>query len=161
MTLLNEILNYIAVDDRLVTCGQPSIEHFKLAKSEGFEVIIDLAPTDPRYSIENEVGLLSQLGLEYHHIPVAWDRPTKEDYFLFKKSMAEAKDKKLMIHCAANYRVSAFYSIYAMEEGRWDENQADKFLALVWESDPDWVLNDVWRTFIETNREKLDVREES
>ena len=46
----------------------------------------------------------------------------------------------LLIHCAANYRVSAFYSRYAIDTGRWSQAQADEFMVSVWQPDehPPW-----------------------
>jgi hypothetical protein len=48
--------------------------------------------------------------------------------------------RKLLIHSAANCRVSAFYSEYARETGLWSVQEADKFVKSIWNPDdyPGW-----------------------
>jgi hypothetical protein len=45
---------------------------------------------------------------------------------------ANAK-RKVHVHCAANYRVSAFYSLYALERGLCTEDQAERLVRDVWD----------------------------
>ncbi|MEZ4518188.1 MAG: hypothetical protein R3C44_15660 [Chloroflexota bacterium] len=54
--------------------------------------------------------------------------------------MDRLQDEKLFIHCAANYRVTAFYSLYALKHLGWSESQAAAFRARVWGIDryPAW-----------------------
>jgi hypothetical protein len=54
------------------------------------------------------------------------------------------EDRKVHVHCAANYRVSAFYSLYALRKGRIDEKEADAIVRDVW--DP--AEHPVWAAFI-------------
>jgi protein tyrosine phosphatase (PTP) superfamily phosphohydrolase (DUF442 family) len=48
--------------------------------------------------------------MEYVHIGVDWNKPTREDVEQFFKVMDANQDKDILIHCAANYRASAFYT---------------------------------------------------
>src|SRR5262245_39770568 len=52
------IYNYRKVDDRLITGGQPREKQFRDAANEGFTAVINLAPYDERYSIDDEPGLV-------------------------------------------------------------------------------------------------------
>ena len=47
----SEIFNFRQIDDRLVTAGQPSEEQLGSMAAEGFEVVINIAPIDRRYSL--------------------------------------------------------------------------------------------------------------
>ena len=47
-------------------------------------------------------------------------------------TLDELGDKKVLIHCAANYRVSAFYSLYAMKRLDWSEEKADALVGSLW-----------------------------
>ena len=58
--------------------------------------------------------------------------------------MQEQSDGKTLIHCAANFRVTAFYSLYALRHLGWSESQADAFRASVWQGS-DYPI---WETFI-------------
>ena len=40
--------------------------------------------------------------------------------------------KKIIVHCAANYRVSAFYAIFAHRNLGWSEKEAREHIASLW-----------------------------
>jgi hypothetical protein len=41
-------------------------------------------------------------------------------------------DQKVHVHCAANYRVSAFYGLYAQRNGLCTEAEASELMQGVW-----------------------------
>ena len=127
-----DILNFHRVDERIITGGQPTEAQLAAAAEEGVQVVINLATLDPRYSLDDEGGLVSGLGLEYHHIPVDWEKPLESDFEAFAGLMRQAGAKRVLIHCAANYRVTAFYALYGMRALGWSEDQADRFRAVIW-----------------------------
>jgi len=139
-----DIYNYRKVDEQIITGGQPSQEHLRGAADEGFRTVINLAPINPRYSLDDEPGLVRSLGMTYHHIPIDWDHPTASDFAAFEELMQALPAEKTLIHCAANFRVSAFYSLYAQKHLGWSEAQADEFRASIWQGS-DYP---VWETFI-------------
>ena len=112
---IEEIRNYVALSGGLATGGQPSEEQIQELAQAGFELIINLGLLDPRYCLEDEVGLVRSLGMEYHHIPVNFQAPTIEDLTQFFTVMQAAAGKRIFVHCAANYRVSSFVSLYPGE----------------------------------------------
>ena len=57
--------------------------------------------------------------MAYHHIPVEWEQPQASDFVAFETIMSQLPASKTLIHCAANYRVTAFYSLYAMKHQGW------------------------------------------
>jgi protein tyrosine phosphatase (PTP) superfamily phosphohydrolase (DUF442 family) len=126
------IRNYRRVDDRIATGGQPTAEQLRSAAAEGFATVINLATLSPRYSLEDEAGLVESLGMTYCHIPVEWDQPTPEDFAAFEKAMHDLAPGRTLIHCAANFRVTAFYSLYAMKHLGWTEARAEEFRASIW-----------------------------
>jgi uncharacterized protein (TIGR01244 family) len=139
-----EIYNYRKVNDQFITAGQPTEDHMRAAAAEGFRTVINLAPIDPRYSLDDELGLAQSLGMTYHHIPVAWDNPTVDDFAAFEQVMNQLPAAKTLIHCAANFRVTAFYSLYALKHLGWSTTQADEFRASIWQGS-DYP---VWEAFI-------------
>ena len=128
-----DIRNYYKVDERVITGGQPTDGQIRAAAEEGVQVLINLATIDPRYSLDDEAGLAQSVGLEYHHIPVVWEQPTPADFDAFVEVMRQTQDKRKLIHCAANYRVTAFYALYAMQELGWSEEQAGALRAIMWQ----------------------------
>ena len=119
MMSTQEIYNYRKVDDRLITGGQPSEEQLKSAADEGVKTVINLATINPRYSLEDEEGLVRSLGMTYYHIPVDWENPQESDFEAFEGVVKQLAEEKTLVHCAANFRVTAFYSLYAMKHLGW------------------------------------------
>lgn len=145
------IRNYRKVDEQFSTGGQPSEEQLRSAAQDGFQAVINLATINPRYSLPDEPGLVQSLGMDYHHIPVEWENPKPEDFEAFDKLMQTLGDKKTLIHCAANFRVTAFYSLYAMKHLGWSEAQADEFRASVWTGSS----YPIWEEFIRQMKTRL------
>jgi protein tyrosine phosphatase (PTP) superfamily phosphohydrolase (DUF442 family) len=144
------IFNYIRINEFFSTSGQPSKEQFEKIKEDGFEVVIDLAPVDyERYSIKDEKSILRNLNLEYIHIPVDFKKPTIEDFEAFEFALMNCNGKKIWIHCAANYRVTVFFSIWAEKNLGWTKQQSKELIDSIWKSDPDWKMGEVWEKFID------------
>ena len=138
------IYNYRRVDDQTATAGQPTEEQLKGAANEGFRTVINLATLDDRGALADEAGLVRSLGMAYHHIPVVWSNPTEEDFTAFEEAMGQAAGSKALIHCAANFRVTAFYSLYALKHLGWSEAQADAFRASIWQGSD----HPIWERFV-------------
>ncbi len=139
-----EIFNYVKVNDQLSTAGQPTEDQLRDAAAEGFTTIINLAPVNPPYTPPDEAGLARELGLTYVYIPVAWNNPTDADFAAFEQAMDEMTGGRTLIHCAANFRVTAFYSLYAQKRLGWSAAEADAFRAQIW-AGSDYP---VWEAFI-------------
>lgn len=109
---MNDILNHIKINELISTSGQPSPEQFKNIKEEGFEVVINLALHNASNAIENEDIVVTDLQMAYFHIPVDFENPKKEQVKLFLNTLQALGANKVWVHCALNYRVSAFMYIY-------------------------------------------------
>ena len=60
-------------------------------------------------------------------------------------------ESRTLLHCAANFRVSAFYGLYAVKHLGWSVEQAEAFRAPIWESS-DYP---VWEAFISRLQERF------
>jgi uncharacterized protein (TIGR01244 family) len=140
----SDIYNYRQVNDRLITAGQPTEEQLKVAAEEGVTTVINLATINPPYSLPDEAGLVRSLGMSYHHIPVEWGNPQESDFQAFERVMQAQPAGKTLIHCAANFRVTAFYALYALKHLGWTEAQAEEFRASIWQGS-DYPI---WEEFI-------------
>lgn len=109
---MDEILNYIKINENLSTSGQPRAEQFKLIKEAGFEVVINLALHNASNAIENEDIVVTNLGLSYFHIPVDFENPKVEQASIFLNTLLGLKNKKVWLHCALNYRATVFTYLY-------------------------------------------------
>lgn len=144
-----DIFNFIAISNRVGTGGQPTREQFEAARDEGYQAVINLAPHDAEnFAMPDEKRVLAELGLEDHHIPVVWTDPKPEQFAAFCAAMDQIGDRKVLVHCAANYRVTEFFSSYAIKHLGWSLAQADALVTRVWESNPKYRMDDTWRTYI-------------
>ncbi len=109
---MNKILNFIKINELISTSGQPKIEEFEFIAKEGFEVVINLAVSKTSNALENEDKIASSLNMSYIHIPVDFENPKISDLKLFLNILQALGANKVWIHCAKNYRVSAFMYVY-------------------------------------------------
>jgi len=146
MTELSDIKNFRQVNPRLFTSGQPTEEQLILLRDSGVEVVINLGlHDDPSYSLKDERGSVLSLGMEYIHIPVDFKHPTREDLRKFIAAMHAHENQHVLVHCAANYRVSAFLGIYLHKVKGWSKEDAFAQLYSL------WTPNAVWKKFILVN----------
>jgi protein tyrosine phosphatase (PTP) superfamily phosphohydrolase (DUF442 family) len=148
---IETIRGFLSLSDKLATAGQPSEEQIRELAAEGFELVINLGLLDPRYCLKDEAGLVRALGMEYCHIPVDFQAPGSEDLRCFFQAMDASNGKKVFVHCAANYRVSSFISLYGQVKFGWSVEQAEEHIGRLWKPDK------IWRGFIEASRKELGV----
>ena len=146
------IFNFVAISDRIATAGQPTQEQFEAARDDGYQVVVNLLPNTQGNALKDEDRIIRSLGLEYQYIPVVWTNPRREDFDTFCDTMKNLGDKKVLIHCAMNLRVTAFFSSYAMKDLGWSRADADALMARVWDIEPKYKDNATWRAFIQSIR---------
>ena len=143
---LEDIRNFLQVDARLATAGQPTVEQLREIAEAGYRAVINLGLLDPRYCLPDEAALAASLGLAYHHIPVQFDSPRREEFDAFAAVMDASADRPTFVHCAANYRVSAFVALYGELRWGWTPAAADAHIRRV------WAPNETWQAFLATMR---------
>jgi protein tyrosine phosphatase (PTP) superfamily phosphohydrolase (DUF442 family) len=150
---IDEIRNFVVLSESLGTGGQPTVEQMQAVASEGYAVVINLDVPNSRYAIADEPGLVTSLGMTYHNIAVDFANPTVADLRRFVDTMDVNVGKKVLVHCAANYRVSTFTALYGQLRWGWSEAEADAHIHRLWEP------NEVWATFINAARHELAISE--
>jgi protein tyrosine phosphatase (PTP) superfamily phosphohydrolase (DUF442 family) len=109
----------------------------------GFQTVINLGlHDDRRYALPDESGTVQSLGMAYVHIPVQFAAPTPTDLQRFFAAMDAHQGKKVWVHCAANFRVTAFLGLYRTLRQGWDTTSAFALMNDVWKPD------EVWSRFI-------------
>lgn len=146
---VTDIIGYLRIDEHLATSGQPTTEELEALAREGTEVVINLAlHDDPRYSLRDEAGSVAALGMTYVHIPVKFDAPTEADLDAFFAAMSRHRGRRMLVHCAANKRVTAFLGLYRVIVEKCDTERAFAPMREIWEP------NAAWAPFIEAMLEK-------
>jgi uncharacterized protein (TIGR01244 family) len=144
----------VQIDDRVATSGQPTAAQLKSAAMDGVQVVINLVPGDSQNVLPREAEIVKAAGMAYYHVPVSWQNPQESDFEKFAAALKESSGRKVLIHCAANYRATAFYSVYALQELKWTAEQADQLMAHFWKPGE----YPVWDNFIQRLRENIAAR---
>ena len=117
-------------------CRRPQLaDAILVAHADGNLALHD----DPRYSLADEAGCVRGLGMDYVHIPVQFSAPTEENLRAFVAAMDAHRGKTILVHCAANYRVTAFAGLYRVLREGWTMEKAFEPMRTVWEPDPVWT----------------------
>jgi protein tyrosine phosphatase (PTP) superfamily phosphohydrolase (DUF442 family) len=143
---MNSILNYHFINERLASSGQPLAEEIQSIAGAGYEAVINLAmPYSPNV-LEDEGFRVISLGLDYYHIPVPWEAPTQAHLQRFYALMQMLEGHKVWVHCALNYRASAFLYQYHRRILGLPEEQA-KAVTL-----PEWQPDEIWQAFLQVEQ---------
>lgn len=106
-----QMVNTLIPDEKLVVGGQPTVDDLKLLHSLGVKQVVNLRGTAEENHFD-EARLLSELGVDYHTIPVT-------DISTFTKECAAklkdilALNQPTLIHCATGNRVGALITLHA------------------------------------------------
>jgi protein tyrosine phosphatase (PTP) superfamily phosphohydrolase (DUF442 family) len=145
---LASIYNYRRISDRIGTSGMPTEAQLAEIARAGFEVVINLDQLNSKYALPNERETVESLGMTYLQIPVVWETPTHENMIQFLAAMDQYADKRVFVHCVANYRASAFIAFYRISRlGDPPAEALANLMAL-------WQPNETWQKFIESELAK-------
>ena len=147
---LEEINNYLRVDDRLGTSGQPLASQFAAIHEAGYQTLINLATPDSKGAVPNEGEIVTSFGMTYVHIPVVWTSPRVADWEQFA-GLLNASDRRIHAHCVVNMRVSAFTFLYRVVHQNIDPAEAKSLMEQIWTPDG------VWEEFVDEILSKHDV----
>lgn len=139
---IESVFNYLPIDGRLCTSGQPTEQQFANIQGAEYTQVINLAPHATENALSDEASLLAKLGLRYIHIQVDFKNPTEKDFEQFASTMQAIAQEKVWVHCAANMRVSAFLYRYRCAVLGADPDTARRYLEKIWEP------FGVWKDFI-------------
>lgn len=148
--MLDDIYNFLPLTDTLLSSGMPTAGQMVEVSKSDVKLVINLAMPSSEKALQNEPDLVKSLGMEYIGIPVEWENPTRQNLEDFMDSMDANKEKKILVHCQANYRATGFITLYRILRLGWNKENAFKDLSRIWN------LNDypVWKKFVEDNLTK-------
>jgi protein tyrosine phosphatase (PTP) superfamily phosphohydrolase (DUF442 family) len=156
-TGVSQIFNYHEYSEHLLSAGQPTAAQFADVKAAGVELVINLAPASSPDAISNEGEIVRQLEMDYVHIPVDWEKPPVADVEKFLDVMDGYAGRRVLVHCYANARASAFVYLYRVLRAGHDEPAAHATMAEIWDLNPGYELHTVaqWQELIKTSRVAL------
>ena len=135
---MSSIYNFKQVSDLLACAGQPREGQLQSIADDGYKVVINLGLADSKYALADEAALVAKLGLTYHHLPIIFDDPQLSELIDFIRLMNEYSHQKTLVHCAANYRASAFTGLYLFSADILNQNEMQDFIEEIWQPDGTW-----------------------
>ena len=148
---IDDSYNFRRLDERLTTSGLVSAEQLRDLRRQGYNAVINLLPSSSEHAVPNEASIVTDQGIDYVHIPVDFDAPTHDDFDAFSAAMDEHEGQVVHVHCAANFRVSAFYGLYALSKGLCTVEEADALVQDLWNP----ADHPAWASFISVERARL------
>ena len=145
--MFEDIYNFLALSENLFSGGMPNHEQLTAAAQRGVEMVINLAPHEVSNALPGETELVTSLGMQYINIPVIWTTPTKDGLDRFMDIMDESQDKKILVHCQANFRATAFVALYRILRQGWNADDAMAGMHKIWDAE-DYPI---WKMFSEEN----------
>ena len=142
---LQPIYNYRRISDRIGTSGMPTEAQLADIARAGFEVVINLDQLDSRHALPDERMVVEATGMTYCQIPVVWEHPTHENLANFFAAMEQYRDRRVFVHCVANYRATVFMTLYGILRLDWPREEAMNRLRQMWQQP-----NEIWQHFIES-----------
>jgi protein tyrosine phosphatase (PTP) superfamily phosphohydrolase (DUF442 family) len=125
----------------------PKADQLADAAQRGIQIVINLAPHSAADALPDEYELVKSLGMQYINIPVIWTTPTKDGLDRFIAIMDENQAKKILVHCQANFRATAFVALYRILRHGWEPKDAIEEMQKIWDAE-DYPI---WKMFIEEN----------
>lgn len=140
---LADIRAFRLVTPTLATAGQPTPGQFAAVARAGYRLVVNLARPDSPDAVADEAERWAALGLPYLALPVDFKDPRAEDFARFRTLLDAHRDQPVFVHCAYNWRVSAFVFLYRVLVEGVAREHARRDLEAVWTPD------EVWSRFIE------------
>ena len=143
------MISFLRIHENLVTAGQPQAVHFPVLAKAGYDTVINLAMPNSSNYLPDEAQLCAQNGLRYVALPVEWKNPTENNLREFFAQMETLKNRKTLVHCALNMRVSVFVFLYRVIQLGESVEVASQDLRRIWQPD------EIWNAFAQKMQDAL------
>ena len=144
---MKEIYNYLYLTEKLSSSGMPKAEQVDAIAQAGVQAVVNLATERSEGALKNEKELVEARGMEYIHIPVEWDGPTRQNLDDFMNAMDAHRDDHVLVHCQANFRATGFLTLYRVLRLGWKKEDAFQDLRKIWNPEK----FPIWQKFIDEN----------
>lgn len=123
-SLRDDVPRIMCVDDRFATGGQPTDAAFAKLAANGYRVVLNLRTPSEGVDLGHEREAVEKSGMRYIGIPVDAAAPGVEQVDEFLKTVKNADNQPIFIHCGSANRAGAFLMIYRAVEQGWPVEKA-------------------------------------
>ena len=149
----SNIKNFLRINDKICTGGQPSLDDLARLKADGVKAVINLRQSSEFNAVE-EAAKAKELGLLYFHIPFDGANPKPEAADEIQKVMDDPANRPMFIHCTTANRVGGFWMIYRVLKDGWKLEEAEEEAKKVGMRTP--ALRDFALEYIRAHEKKAD-----
>lgn len=100
----------------LSASGQPDSEAFKGFAKNGYKAVIDLRGRDEKRGLD-EPRVVEELGMTYIPLPIEGADSISYDNAILLKSLIDAQQGPVLVHCASGNRVGALLALIESLDG--------------------------------------------
>lgn len=133
-----DAMNTRAVFDDLWTSGQLSAADIARLPELDIAAVVNLAVPTSSNALHGEAELITRLGMSYMQIPVPWEQPELHHLRQFFGVLDALAGQRVWVHCAMNYRVSAFVYLYRRLRRGEPEGDARYPMSTIWKPNATW-----------------------
>lgn len=122
--LRDDIPRIMCPDERFATGGQPVDAAFPKLAAHGYRVVLNLRTPSEGVDLAHERQAVEKAGMRFVSIPVDPEAPTVEQVDEFLRTVRNADNQPMFIHCGSGNRAGAFWMIYRAVEQGWPADKA-------------------------------------
>lgn len=123
-SLRDHVPRILCLDDRFATGGQPTDAAFPKLAAFGYRVVLNLRTASEGVDLGREREAVEKSGMRYVNIPIDSAAPRVEQVDEFLRTVKNADNQPMFIHCGSGNRVGAFWMIYRAVEQGWPDDRA-------------------------------------
>jgi uncharacterized protein (TIGR01244 family) len=119
---LSQLPSHIAVDSRFHVSAQPTAEALVKLPAAGVRTVINLRPAGEAPHLD-EKSVVEKAGMQYRSLPIDGAAGlTRDNVVAFDRLLTEAREGKVLLHCASGNRVGAMMALRA----RWIQGKSSE-----------------------------------
>jgi protein tyrosine phosphatase (PTP) superfamily phosphohydrolase (DUF442 family) len=130
--------NVVVISPTLVTSGQPTASSLADLSQQGFNAVIYLAPSTVPDAVKNEPDLVARQGIEFIHLPIAFNAPTEADFATVSAALSRLQGQKVLVHCQVNMRASTMVFLHRVIANKENPATAWEAVTRVWSPQGPW-----------------------
>lgn len=131
--MLPDVQRFHSYSPTLAISGQPKRGQFSGVAKAGYRAVVNVASNDSNPDvIREEKQLVEAAGMEYHYIPLNWERPDPAQVVAAAKLLRQLEGTPTLIHCYVGSRASLVAYLYRVTYSGAPEVEERATLTRLW-----------------------------
>ena len=156
--ILPDVQRFHSYSPTLAISGQPKREQFPIIARAGYRTVVNVASNDSNPdAIREEKQLVEAAGMEYHYIPLSWEKPDLAQVVAAAKLLRQLEGTPTLVHCYIGSRASLVAYLYRVNYSGAAEVEERTTLTQLWGLNRGYELRNSpqWQAVLENTRAVL------